>query len=151
MKFSLRLRSAAIALVLITAACGGSSNSAESVVDSPTENGTETIDVAADGGEVPADFPLPVAPDGTVGLTMNSPDGELYTITYPKDSFDELAAMYTEYMTNTPGEESVSTGEYEGLKAFFSTIMLDDGTKLSASISQTDTESIVTLGRTKNP
>ena len=114
------------------------------------ENGGQ-ISLSGAGGEIPSGFPLPIAPGGTVGLTMNSPEGELYTITYPNEVFDQLAEMYTEYMTNTPGEESVSSGAYEGLKSFFSTITLDDGTTLSASISQSDTETIVTVGRSKNP
>ncbi len=162
MKRSLRLRTAVIALALIAAACGSSDNTADSSISSQTngdddatiqvtdENG-EQISLTGSGGEISADFPLPIAPGGTIGLTMNSPDGELYTITYPNEAFDQLAEMYTEYMTSTPGEESVSSGTFEGLKSFFSKITLDDGTTLSASISQSDTETVVTLGRSKNP
>ncbi len=116
-----------------------------------TDESGGQISLSGAGGEVPSDFPLPIAPGGTVGLTMNSPEGELYTITYPNEVFDQLAEMYTEYMTNTPGEESISSGTFEGLKSFFAKITLDDGTTLSASISQSDTETIVTLGRSKNP
>jgi hypothetical protein len=109
------------------------------------------ISITGGGGDIPADFPLPVAPGGTVAFSMSSTEGDLLTISYPADDFDQLAALYTEFMTSTEGEESISNGTVDGSKWFNSWITLADGTYLSASLSQGADETVVSLTTSTTP
>jgi hypothetical protein len=109
-----------------------------------SEGGDQQISFGTNA-EIPAEFPLPIAPGGTVAFSMSTTEGSTYTITYPKDSFDQLVAMYTEFMDTTTGEQSVSNGSTDGYKWFNMFITREDGVSLSASLSQSDEETVVSL------
>lgn len=114
-----------------------------------SEGGDQQISFGT-SAEIPADFPLPVAPGGTIGFSMTTTEGDTFTISYPNDAFDELATMYTEFMATTQGDPSMSNGSTEGLKWFNAVVILEDGTYLSAGITQTEEETVVSLS-TSNP
>ena len=65
-----------------------------------TEDGSATVEIG--GGEVPADFPAPVPPGGTVTASMVSTDGAnagwTLGLEYEGDRVDEIAAVYEEWM-----------------------------------------------------
>ncbi len=51
------------------------------------------------GGEVPADFPIPFPPDGSVQSVIETPEGAIVMLHYDADefSFDELVAYYEDF------------------------------------------------------
>ncbi|MCH7669954.1 MAG: hypothetical protein IIB04_00175 [Acidobacteria bacterium] len=111
-------------------------------VEGTADDGETTF---SSGGDIPADFPLPVAPGGTMSISATTPDGDFYTIIYPGEMFDQLVTMYTEYLNTASDESSMSNGTTDGLKWFNGITTLKDGTFASAGVIETDGQVAVTL------
>jgi hypothetical protein len=56
------------------------------------------------GGEVPADFPIPVPDGGSVAAVFTQGSDATVTLTYPASEYDSLVATYQDFVDGTGGE-----------------------------------------------
>jgi hypothetical protein len=61
------------------------------------------------GGEVPADFPIPVPDGGTVAAVFTQDSDATVTLTYPASEYDSLVATYQDFVDGTGGEVNTVT------------------------------------------
>jgi hypothetical protein len=113
------------AMTLALSACSGgdiAGNIAEEVlegqegvgdVEIDENNGSIVIEVEDEdgggsavigGGDVPADFPIPVPDGGTVNFSSTAEEGSTFNITYPVSEYDSLVATYQSFADGVGGD-----------------------------------------------
>lgn len=115
-------------LALAIAACGGG-ELAEQVIEG--QEGIEDVEIDEDdgsvnitiegedgdvsavfgGGEVPDDFPVPIAPGGEVVAVMEASTGDNLTLEYPAGQFESIKDFYQSWVDSTGGETTSFEGE----------------------------------------
>jgi hypothetical protein len=110
-------------VVLIASACSGEGvveqvlESQEGVgdVEIDADSGTFSIEsedgdtsVVVGGGEVPADFPIPLPPGGVVEAVLHQEGGTSVVIRFPIDEYEAIAGFYKNFVTSG-GIEIVNT------------------------------------------
>jgi len=116
-----------VVLAMVLSACGGAIT--EQIIES--QEGVENFDVSENdgtvvleledeegdvsavigGGDIPADFPVPVPDGGDVMAVVSSGGDDSVSMTYPSGDFDSIKAFY----------ENWATGFGDSLSTFSST------------------------------
>lgn len=82
-------------------------NSGSVVIEVEDEEGGGSAVIG--GGEVPADFPIPVPDGGTVVAVFTQDSDATVTLTYPASEYDSLVATYQAFVDGTGGEVNTFT------------------------------------------
>lgn len=98
--------------------------------------------VVIGGGEVPADFPIPVPDGGTVAMAISSEDGSSVTISYPVSEYDSLVSTYQSFVDGTGGEMTTMESSAPRSKTWSVTT---DTESFYITVSESDPDAIVSL------
>lgn len=146
-------------LVMLLAACSGT-DVAEQIIESQEGVGNIEIDensgsvvleledeegdtsAVIGGGEIPADFPVPVPAGGTVMAVVTQGNDESASISYPSSEFDSLKSFYANWAAGA-GEE-LATFESSTPPAVSWSIQ-DGDVAYSVSVSDTGSETFVSI------
>jgi hypothetical protein len=79
-----------------------SENNGSVVIEVEDEEGDGSAVIG--GGEVPADFPIPVPDGGDVAAVFTQGSDATVTLTYPASEYDSLVATYQDFVDGTGGE-----------------------------------------------
>jgi hypothetical protein len=159
------LRNAVVfaAMTLMIAACSGgdiAGNIAEEVLEGQEgvgdveineNNGSVQIEVEDEdgegsvvigGGEVPADFPLPVPDGGTVAMSISSEEGASLTMTYPLSDYDSLVSTYQSFVDGTGGDVTTMESSDPRSKTWSVTTETES---YYITVSESDPDAVVSL------
>lgn len=146
-----------VGVAMLLAACGGT-NVAEQIIESQDGVGNIEIDensgsiviedeegdvsAVIGGGDLPADFPVPVPSGGTVMAVVTTGDDESASITYPSSEYNAIKDFYENWATSTG--EILNTFESSSPEA--KSWSLQDGDKTySVSVADTGSETFVSI------
>jgi hypothetical protein len=147
------------AVILAMSACSGADvaeqilESQEGVgdVDINENNGSVQIEVQDEGGEgsvvigggeVPADFPIPVPDGGTVAMAISTGDGASVTITYPASEYDSLVSTYQSFVDGSGGDVTTMDSSTPRSKTWSVTTETES---YYISVSEGDPDAVVSL------
>ena len=149
---------ASVVLTMVLAACGTAVT--EQLIES--QEGVENFDVSENdgtvvlefedeegevsavigGGELPANFPIPVPDGGDVVAVVDSGGDQSASITYPSSEFNDIKDFYTNWAAST-GEE---LNKFESSSPPSASWSIQDGDNTySVSVADTGSEVFVTI------